>query len=103
MPDSRKVTQLAAQIEAEMRRIGMWSDRPPSPEQMAFKKAFAMDTMPFASWLQFVFLPRVHEAAAASRFPSKSSVAAQAVREFDTVPDTERLVSLLSDFDALFD
>jgi uncharacterized protein YqcC (DUF446 family) len=98
----KRVLESAAQIEAEMRRIGLWSDRPPSPEQMAFKEAFAMDIMPFASWLQFIFLPRVHEAAAANKFPSKSSVGAQAVREFDTVTNTEGLVSLLSEFDALF-
>jgi len=97
-----RVIESAGQIEAEMRQIGMWSSNAPSPEQMAFKEAFAMDTMPFASWLQFIFLPRVHEVAAANRFPSSSSVAAQAVREFDGMPDAERLLTLLSDFDALF-
>lgn len=86
-----------------MRAIGMWSSQAPSPEQMAFTQAFAMDTMPFSGWLQFVFLPRVHEAVAANQFPSSSSVAAQAVREFDTVSNTDRLLTLLSEFDALFD
>lgn len=99
----QKVIQLAAEIEAEMRKIGMWSSKAPSPEQMAFTQAFAMDTMPFACWLQFVFLPRVHQAAAANKFPSSSSVAAQAVREFDTEPNTDRLLTLLSEFDALFE
>ena len=99
----KKVLQSAVQIEAEMRRVGMWSSKAPSPEQMALTKAFAMDTMPFAGWLQFVFLPRVHRAAAENKFLSSSSVAAQAVREFDTEPNTERLLTLLSEFDALFD
>jgi uncharacterized protein YqcC (DUF446 family) len=97
-----KAGQCADQIEAEMRRICMWQEAPLRPEQLEFKKAFAMDTMSFGQWLQFVFLPRVREAIAHNKFPSGSSVGAQAVREFDTVPDTDRLVSLLSDFDALF-
>ena len=98
----QKVLQAIAGIEAEMRRIGMWSATAPTPQQMAFKKAFAMDTMPFASWLQFIFIPRVNEAAATCQFPKSSSVGAQAVREFDTVPNTERLQTLLSEFDGLF-
>ena len=98
----QKVTKLAGEIEAEMRRIGMWTSETPSPEQMDFNEAFAMDTMSFSWWLQFVFLPRVHEAAAANRFPSSSSVATQAVREFDGEPNADRLLSLLSEFDALF-
>jgi uncharacterized protein YqcC (DUF446 family) len=90
-------------IEAEMRRIGFWESEPLRPEQMEFTQAFAMDTMTFAEWLQFIFLPRVREAAASNRFPSGSSVGAQAVREFDGNPDADTLVTLLSEFDALFD
>jgi uncharacterized protein YqcC (DUF446 family) len=97
-----KAAKSADEIEAEMRRIRMWQTEPLRPEQLKFSKAFAMDTMSFSQWLQFIFLPRVREAIAHNKFPSSSSVSAQAVREFDTVPDTDHLVSLLSDFDALF-
>ena len=91
------------QIEQEMRRIGLWQVAPLRPEQMNFKQAFAMDTMTFAQWLQFVFVPRVREAVATNSFPSSSSVGAQAVREFDGSPDASDLVNLLCEFDALFD
>ena len=101
-PLQQKVVNLAGEIEAEMRRIGMWTSETPSPDQMDFNAAFAMDTMPFSWWLQFVFLPRVHEAAASNKFPSSSSVATQAVREFDGDPNANRLLTLLSEFDALF-
>jgi uncharacterized protein YqcC (DUF446 family) len=90
-------------IEAEMRRIGYWQEQPLRPEQMQFTQAFAMDTMTFTQWLQFVFLPRVREPAAANEFPASSSVGTQAVREFDGDPDADNLVTLLSEFDALFD
>lgn len=90
-------------IEAEMRHAGYWQNDPLRPEQMKFTQAFAMDTMTFAQWLQFVFLPRVREAATSNELPSTSSVGAQAVREFDGDPNADRLVTLLSEFDALFD
>ena len=91
------------QIEKEMQRIGFWQKQQLRPEQLAFKKAFAMDTMTFAQWLQFVFVPRVREAIASNHFPTSSSVGAQAVREFDGDPDAAHLVELLSEFDALFE
>jgi len=91
------------QIEAEMRNIGMWQDQPLPPKQMEFKQAFAMDTMTFSQWLQFIFVPRVREAVASGEFPSGSSVATQAVREFDGYENADGLISLLSEFDALFD
>ena len=105
MPTSlqENVARYADEIEGEMRSIGMWQDQPLPPEQLNFKQAFAMDTMTFTQWLQFVFLPRVREAVAANEFPSSSSVGAQAVREFDGNADADRLITLLSEFDALFD
>jgi uncharacterized protein YqcC (DUF446 family) len=90
-------------IEAERKRIGFWQNTPPTPAQMNFKKAFAMDTMAYSQWLQFVFLVRVREAIASKQFPSSSSVGAQAVREFDGDAEANELVTLLSEFDALFD
>lgn len=98
----QSVALLIDRIEEEMRATGFWQSEPPTPAQLAFTKAFAMDTMAFAQWLQFVFIPRVREAIASNDFPSSSSVGAQAVREFDGEPQAGRLVSLLSQFDALF-
>ena len=93
----------AGQIEAEMRSIGMWRETPLDPKQLKFKQAFAMDTMTFAQWLQFIFLPRVREAIASNDFPSGSMVGAQAVREFDGYLEADHLITLLSEFDALFE
>src|SRR5437764_8527578 len=82
----QSVAHYADQIEAEMRRVGMWQTEPLRPEQLDFTKAFAMDTMTFAQWLQFIFLVRVREAIATNDFPAGSSVGAHAVREFDGQP-----------------
>ena len=90
-------------IEAEMKRIGLWSAEPPTPEMYNFTRAFAMDTMPFSYWLQFVFIPRVRSIIAEQGdFPHGSQVGAQAVREFDGVWEASDLISKLGAFDALF-
>lgn len=102
-PDYRVVAAKIDEIEQEMKRVGLWQEAPLAPEQYEFTRAFGMDTMSYDQWLQFVFLPRVREIISTrSKFPTSSSVGAQAVREFDTYPNAERLISLLSEFDTLF-
>ncbi len=102
MVDGQRVATAIAAIEAEMKRIGYWQEQPLRPEQMKFKQAFAMDTMAYAQWLQFIFVPRVKEAVATGRFPSSSSVGAQGVREFDGDDNAGELVRLLCEFDQVF-
>ena len=104
MPDRYALVSAAiAGIEAEMKSIGYWSAEALPPEAYDFHQAFAMDTMAFSQWLQFVFIPRVHAIVdQRGEFPVQSMVAAQAVREFDGDPHAARLLSLLSAFDALF-
>lgn len=101
-PNPSLVLSQLDRIEAELKRIGMWQDDPLRPEQYDFRAAFAMDTMDFAQWLQFIFIPNVRTAAGQHKFPASSHVAAQAAREFETVPEAIRLLELLSEFDALF-
>lgn len=103
-PDYPAVAAKLDEIEAEMRRIGMWQEQPLRPEQYSSRLAFGMDTMAFDQWLQFVLVPRVRDIISArGAFPPFSEVAAQAVREFDTHPlDTSRLQTLLHEFDRLF-
>src|SRR5207244_12645283 len=97
------VEQKIDEIEQEMKRIGYWRNEPLPPEMYDFHRAFAMDTMPFSYWLQFIFIPRVRSIIAErGQFPTSSMVGAQAVREFDGDDEANHLVSLLSSFDALF-
>ena len=102
-PDYRVVAAKADEIEREMKRAGLWQDKPLAPEQYNFTRAFGMDTMSYDQWLQFVFLPRVREIISTEgTFPASSSVGAQAVREFDGYPKAEALITLLCEFDGLF-
>ena len=102
-PDSLEVKKSIDEIEAEMKRIGYWSADPLPEEAYDFREAFAMDTMAFSQWLQFILIPRVHQIIAeGGEFPANSMVGAQAMREFDGDADAAHLVSLLGEFDRLF-
>lgn len=103
-PSYETVAAKISEIEAEMKRVGLWQEKPLDPEQYNFTRAFAMDTMSFDQWLQFIFIPRVKQIIETrGEFPPSSMVAAQAVREFDgSTFETDRLQSLLSEFDRLF-
>ena len=90
-------------IENEMKRIGLWQAQPLSKAQYDFHQAFAMDTMTFSQWLQFIFIPRVRSIIESEgQFPNSSSVGVMAVREFDGLDKAAQLTSMLSEFDALF-
>ena len=92
------------QIEAEMKRIGMWQQTALEPEKYEFKAAFAMDTMAYSQWLQFVFIPRVHEVIAGKGpFPRQSNVGTQAIREFDGLDEASDLITMLCEFDGLIE
>ncbi len=50
---------LLAALETIMRRDGLWHHKPPSLEAMGSSMPFAVDTMEFTDWLQFIFIPRM--------------------------------------------
>jgi uncharacterized protein YqcC (DUF446 family) len=98
-----EVERKISEIEAEMKHIGYWSLEPLPDKAYDFHHAFAMDTMTFSQWLQFVLIPRVRSIIEQEGdFPSESMVGAQAVREFDGDTTASNLVTLLSEFDDLF-
>lgn len=101
-PDPAVLQALVDRIESEMRSMGLWDPEPLPTQKYDFREAFAMDTMTFAQWLQFVFLPRARAAIASGTLPDRSEVGAQAVREFDGLTDAGELVRLLSLFDRQF-
>jgi uncharacterized protein YqcC (DUF446 family) len=106
MPDLTRMAharRIITEIETEMKRKGYWSTQPLPAEAYDFRQAFAIDTMTFPQWLQFVFLPRVRQILEEQgAFPAQSMVGTQAIREFDGDTNAAQLVSLLNNFDHLF-
>jgi uncharacterized protein YqcC (DUF446 family) len=93
------------EIANELKGLGAWQGEPPPPEKLQFSHAFAMDTMSFEQWLQFVLVPRVRGIIEEKgEFPDDSSLGAKAHREYvmwGGDPRYGRLVDLLFEFDSL--
>src|SRR6478609_11831550 len=93
--EQRALAQLAA-IEAELKRIGWWSQNPPDllGQIKAGKMRTYLDAPSFELWLQCVFLPNARRAASASELQTTSQVGVMAMRQYDYhshVPEAQRL------------
>lgn len=47
-------------IEKELRELRLWETEMLPPEALLSVQPFAVDTMTFPQWLQFIFLPRLY-------------------------------------------
>lgn len=54
-----KVAEQLLLIERELRLQGLWDEVPPSAKALASVEPFAVDTLEFEQWLQWIFLPRM--------------------------------------------
>ena len=59
MTESHEVAAILMDIEAELRRMACWQAEPPAPEALRSEQPFAIDSLNFAQWLQFIFIPRM--------------------------------------------
>jgi uncharacterized protein YqcC (DUF446 family) len=98
-----RLGELADEIEAELKRIGMWISHPPSEETVLAGGAFGLKTVHFDAWLQVVFVPRLRQVAAGEfPMPGSSSVGTQAVREYDgDTIDRGPLMELIGEVDRI--
>jgi len=64
-----EVAALLIDVEAELRRLQQWQNESPSAEALASSEPFCVDTLTFAQWLQFIFLPRMHALVAMEQLP----------------------------------
>lgn len=96
-----RVSRKLDEIEAEMKRIGCWTENPPQ-----FSVNHYLEAPTFELWLQCIFLPNARRAAAENRFPSTSQVGLMAMRQYDYheyVEAAQPLLALLREFDRIID
>ncbi|MCG3139298.1 MAG: hypothetical protein HDKAJFGB_00161 [Anaerolineae bacterium] len=101
-----ELTDKLDEIEAELRRIGYWSENPPDLQaQYAGGSARSyLDAPTFELWLQTIFLPHARQAVATASLPTDSHVGTMALRQYDyhsSVPEAHSLVELLLEFDEM--
>lgn len=90
-------------IEAELRRLRLWSSTPPSPRALSSTQPFCLDTLEFTEWLQFIFLPRMKDLVEQGHnLPAVSGIAPMAEEHFNARPENgARLIRELEIIDRL--
>ncbi|ROM23230.1 pseudouridine synthase [Pseudomonas protegens] len=92
-------------IERELRVQGLWGDAVPSAEALASTQPFAVDTLEFEQWLQWIFLPRMKMILEQDLpLPNASGIQEMAEMVFSTRPmqgRDQQLRVLLKEFDQL--
>ncbi len=56
---SREVIYLLKELELTLQRLSLWQEEWPSDEALASTQPFAIDTLAFHEWLQFIFIERI--------------------------------------------
>ncbi|HGY9626421.1 YqcC family protein [Pseudomonas putida] len=90
-------------IERELQVQGWWSAETPTAEALASVVPFAVDTMAFEQWLQWIFLPRMKLIIEQGHpLPNASGILVMAETVFVDRPEQSReLRRLLAAFDQL--
>lgn len=98
-----RLTQLLASLEAEMRAQGRWDRHPPSAEALCSTEPFAVDTLNFDQWLQWILLPRLSELLMRQLpLPADCAIRPMAEEVYDgDDPAATRLVVIIGEIDAL--
>lgn len=74
---------LLLDLEAALRGAQLWQQQAPSAEALASNEPFCVDTLSFAQWLQFVFIPRIQFMLEhCAPLPSISAIAAMGEEAF---------------------
>lgn len=76
------VASLLMDIEQELRVMGLWESEIPSAEALSSTEPFAIDTLTFPQWLQFIFIPKMMFLIDQKKLPANCSIAPMAEEVF---------------------
>ncbi len=102
MADTRDaLAAITESIEHELKRLEIWDEEPPSADALGSPEPFCFDTLGFAQWMQWVFLPRVQEVVERRReMPGQSDIHTYAEEVLkNTDYDADQLLFLIKTFD----
>ncbi|NDV89797.1 YqcC family protein [Alteromonas sp. 345S023] len=63
------------ELENILEEQGLLPNTPPSPSALSSTQPFAIDTMPFTSWLAFVFISKCRQMIAQGQLPPSMAIA----------------------------
>ena len=90
-------------IEHALKQQGWWDTEAPSAEALASQTPFAVDTLRFEQWLQWIFLPRMTQILEQGHpLPNASGILVMAETVFGDRPEQSReLRRQLAAFDVI--
>lgn len=97
------IAALLIDLEAGLRQLDLWSDVSPSQEALTSEQPFAMDSLEFEEWLQFIFLPTIYDVLESDgALPERCAIAPMAEETVGkkALP-TKSLISTLKELDQL--
>jgi uncharacterized protein YqcC (DUF446 family) len=103
MSQYHQVASALMDIEAALRQLHLWQSEPAPAEALRSEQPFAVDTLQFEQWLQFIFLPKIRFLVDQEQpLPGQCSIAPMAEESFRgrQLAVTE-LLAALENIDAL--
>lgn len=97
------IAGLLLRLEQLLQQLDMWSEQPPEPAALASQQPFCIDTLDFAQWLQYVFVPTLRNTIeCGAALPEKCQVAPMAEMQLQLAGnvDAAALVTVLEAIDA---
>jgi len=99
-----RVAMLLIDLEAALRSHSLWDGEPPDPLALASVEPFCVDTLSFAQWLQFMFLPRMRMLIdTGEELPTRCGMAPMAEVCFAATFGGDSVVAVLREIDLLIE
>ena len=98
-----RLGELLRALETELRAQGRWENLAPPPQALTSTQPFAVDTLDFDQWLQWILLPRMNELLVSQLpLPGNSAIAPMAEEVYDAAdPGATRIIMIITDIDLL--
>ena len=104
MPRSLKEVEiLIIKLEQSLREAMLWSNSAPSVEAFQSELPFALDTMSFEQWLQFIFVPKMFEIVSTkSSLPNHLELLPMAKQSLGATDNQSELIEVIKQIDLVF-
>lgn len=100
----RLILPLLTALEDELRNKGLWQKIKPDQQALNSREPFAIDSLSFVQWLQFIFLDKMVQLVHLSQpLPRSMLVLPMALEYFKSVPDNStEITDIIGRIDLLF-
>ena len=104
-PEERELLRLLAELELELRRLGLWGGPARAPAAAAFESRtpFFLDTLEFHQWLEYVLISRLRALVGRRENLPRGALIAPCAEEYyrGRGAGFRRLIGLLRELDSL--